>query len=214
MATFDELVEDVGAEGGFDVSVAMRGGWVNEVHQRAVAESQWQMQQLELGPTVAGTATYALPSNVADVAGLFTQDGAETPVPYGRASTEMLWAVKAGTSRLTGSGGVFAPAFDDDAVPLIELYPAPTKTGVSVSALAAMIPAAMATGDSPVIPLDMHGDLKDGAIALGLLRIDERPDSAALFQARFDAMVAKLTKRKKSRVGSGSSRMRVRGYDW
>lgn len=213
MATFDELVEGVGAEGGFDVPAAMRGGWINEVHQKAVAEAQWQMKKLQLGPTVAGTAVYAVPADVADVAGLFTLVAGGSPVIFDRASIEQLWAVQSGAARFRRAG-VFAPAFDESAVAGIELYPVPVVSGVAITALAAMIPPAMVSGGSPVIPLDMHGDLKDGAIALGLLRIDERPDSAALFQQRFDAMVTRLTRRKKSRIGSGSSRMRAARYDF
>lgn len=214
MATYDELVAALGSEGGFDVSTAMRGGWLNEVHRKAVAEAQWMMRSLELGPTVAGTATYVLPDDVVDLAGLYLRDPGATPAPYERASTEMLWSLKAGTSWTTGPGGVFAPTFDAVAASLVELWPVPTTSGAAISALAAMIPPLMVSGSSPVIPVDMHGDLKDGAIALGLLRIDERPDSAALFDARFAAMVASLRKRRKSRVGSGTSRMRVRGHDW
>lgn len=214
--TFDELVDAVGSEGGFDVSPAMQGGWVNEVHQKAVGAAQWMMSTLELGPTVADTATYELPDDVVDLAGLYLQDPAagSTPLPYERASTEMLWSLKSGVSWTTGPGGVFVPSFDAAAMALIELWPVPTTSGATINALAAMIPPLMISGSSPVIPADMHGDLKDGAIALGLLRIEERPDSAALFDARFAAMVGNLRKRRKSRVGSGTARMRVRGHDW
>jgi hypothetical protein len=85
---------------------------------------------------------------------------------------------------------------------------------VEITALAAMVPAEMTSGMSPVIPEDMHGDLLDGAIALGLLRMDERADSAATFEARFERMVEKLRRRKNSRVGSRVSRMKLYGYDW
>lgn len=212
--TFDEVVAAVGSEGGFDVSTAMQGGWVNEVHQKAVGAAQWMMRSLELGPTVAGTATYALPDDVVDLAGLYLQPPGATPLPYERASTAMLWSLKTGMSWTTGPGGVFVPSFDADAAALIELWPVPATSGAAINALAAMIPPLMVSGSSPVIPADMHGDLKDGAIALGLLRIEERPDSAALFDARFQAMVGNLRKRRKSRVGSGTARMRVRGHDW
>lgn len=212
--TFDELVDAVGSEGGFDVSEAMRGGWVNEVHQKAVGAAQWMMCSLELGPTVADTATYELPDDVVDLAGLYLQSPGDTPLPYTRASTEMLWSLKTGLSWTSGPGGVFVPSFDADATALIELWPVPTTSDATINALAATIPPLMISGSSPVIPADMHGELKDGAIALGLLRIEERPDSAALFDARFQAMVGNLRKRRKSRVGSGTARMRVRGHDW
>jgi hypothetical protein len=211
--TYDELLAAVKAEGGFDVPDAMVGGWINEVHQKAVAESQWMMRTLELGPTIAGTATYVLPDAVVDLVGLFVAPPAQPPATYGRVSTEQLWGLKSGSSWLA-DGAVFAPQFDASAVELVELYPPPGTSGASISALAAMIPGLMVSGDSPVIPADMHGDLKDGAIALGLLRVDERADSSQLFDQRFQAMVAKLRRRKKSRVGSQTSRMLVWGADW
>lgn len=215
MATLSEISSGVASEGGFDVASAMIDGWVNEVYRKAVAKAQWLMRSLELGPTVAGTATYALPAGVVDLAGLFLPDAATgRQLTYKRTSTEGLWAVKSGESRLAGSGGVFAPAFDSASVAQVELYPAPATSGLSITALAAMVPSPLASGETPAIPEDMHGDLKDGAIALGLLRIDERPDASALFQQRFDVMVAELRKRKNSRVGSGSARMKVYGSDW
>lgn len=215
MAPLSEISSGVASEGGFDVASTMIDGWVNEVYRKAVAKAQWLMRSLEVGPTVAGAATYALPAGVVDLAGLFLPDAATgRQLTYNRTSTEALWAVKAGTSRLAGSGGVFAPAFDSVSVALVELYPVPTTSGLSITALAAMIPTTLTAADTPVIPEDMHGDLKDGAIALGLLRIDERPDAAALFEQRFQTMVGELRKRKNSRVGSGSSRMKVYGSDW
>src|SRR3982751_6313077 len=66
VASYDELVAAVKAEGGFDVADAIAGGWLNENHQKAVAEAQWLMRTLELGPTVAGVAAYALPDDVVD----------------------------------------------------------------------------------------------------------------------------------------------------
>lgn len=195
------------------MSVAMRGGWANEVHRKAVAESQWQMESLSLGVTVVGVAELDVPERVVDVVGIYLDDGSG-PAHYSRISTTELWELKGGRRGLRGEGGVFAPAFGSAGERRVELYPAPVQAGVEVVALAAVVPATMVSGMSPVIPEDMHGDLKDGAIALGLLRVDERPDSAALFEQRFQTMVAKLRRRKNSRIGSGTARMRVKGHDW
>lgn len=213
--TFDELLDGVKVQGGFDVADAVVGGWVNEMHRKAVAESQWQMQELSLGVTVVDQTDYDIPSNAVDVVGLYlldTQTG--LPLSWQRISTTEMWEVKGGRSSLRGSGGVFCPKFGTLGEKRVELYPAPLVAGVTITALAAMAPATMSSGMSPVIPEDMHGDLMDGAIALGLLRIDERPDSAALFDAKFARMVTLLSRRRNSRVGSRSSRVRVAGHDY
>ncbi len=214
--TFDEIVAGVAGEGGFDVSAAMLGGWVNEVHGKAVAESQWQTESLSLGVTVADQAVYSVPDRVVDVRSIYLNDGSEAgqPSQWTRVSVEDLWDLNAGRRGLKWSGGVFAPSFSSVGVQGIELYPPPITAGVPITALAACLPATMVSGMSPVIPADMHGDLKDGAIALGLLRIDERPDAAAAFEVKFERMVAKLRRRKNSRIGSGASRMKAKGYDF
>jgi hypothetical protein len=214
--TYDELVSGVLEQGGFDVSTAVAGGWVNEVHAKAVAESEWQQQSLPLGVTAIGVAQYAIPDAVVDIVGITLNDGSGVgqPSDWQRVSATELWDVQAGRRSLVGSGGVFAPAFSAVGEKRVELYPVPITAGVAIMALAAMAPAPMSSGMSPVIPSDMHGDLMDGAIALGLLRMDERADSAASFDARFREMVGKLRRRKNSRVGSRVSRIRVAGYDW
>lgn len=212
--TFDELVEGVMAQGGF-TNAAMAGGWVNEVHRKAVSESQWLMQELALGSTVVDQTDYDIPANAVDIVGLYlldTQTG--LPLDWQRISTTEMWDVKGKRQGIRGTGGVFSPKFGESGEKRIELYPAPLVADVAITALAAMSPATMSSGMSPVIPEDMHGDLMDGAIALGLLRIDERPDSAALFDAKFGRMVTLLSRRKNSRVGSRTTRIRVSGHDW
>lgn len=211
--TFDELVEALKDEGGHDVSTTMRGAWLNEVHKRAVAESQWQMESLSLGVTVVDGALVVIPDRVVDIVGLYLDDGSG-PAHYARVSTTDLWDLKGGRRSVSGPGGVFGPAFGDVGERFVELWPAPKVAGVAIEALAAVVPATMVSGSSPVIPEDMHGDLKDGAIALGLLRVDERPDAAAVFDARLREMIVKLGRRKRSRVGSGTARMKVYGTDW
>lgn len=212
--TFDELVAAVLSQGGFAVSSSVAGGWVNAKHREAVADAQWMQQSLSLGVTVADQGTYAIPDGVVDIVGLYLADEQGNPGAWSRITPTDLWDVKAGRRGLVGSGGVFAPAFGEAGEKLVELWPAPIADGAEINTLAAMLPPPMASGMSPVIPEDMHEALVDGAIGLGLLRMDERADSAASFEANFQRMVAKLRRRKTSRVGSGVSRMRAYGYDW
>ena len=212
--TFDELVTGVLEEGGFDVPSARAGGWLNEMHRQAVADSEWLQQQISLGTTVVGQSDYDIPDDVAELQGVYIADDQGNPGHWDRVSTTDMWEIKAGRRRLTGSGGVLCAKFGTAGQKRVELYPAPLTAGSDIVGLAAMVPATMASGDSPIIPTDMHGDLMDGAIALGLLRMDERGDAAQVFDAKFQRMVAKLRKRRVKRVGSRSSRIQLRGHDF
>lgn len=212
--TFDELVAGVLDQGGFDVADSVAGGWVNEVHKSAVAEAEWQQQRLSLGVTVADQAQYDIPGGAAEIVGLYLADDRGNPGRWQRITTTQMWDLQAGRQQRRGSGGVFCPQFGSAGEKRIELYPAPVTDGVEIVSLAAMVPATMTSGMSPVIPEDFHGDLMDGAIALGLLRIDERADSAAVFEAKKDRMVARLKRRKNKRLGSRDPRLKLRGHDW
>jgi hypothetical protein len=67
--------------------------------------------------------------------------------------------------------------------------------------------------NEPQIPEDMQEDLLAGAIAEGLLLIDEDVQGAQLHQARFDAMVTKLRIRVNARIGGdGPSQIQVASY--
>lgn len=213
--TFDEIVTGVLTQGGFDVSTAVAGSWVHEVYRRAVAQSQWQMESLSLGTTVTGVSTYAIPERVVDIVGINLNDGSGRgqPSDWLRVTPTDMWALRAGRKSVSGSGGAFAPSYGSAGERRIELYPVP-ETGAAIEALAAVLPATLSGAAVPVIPEDLHGALIDGAIALGLLRMDERADSAQTFEARFERMVQDLRRRKNSRVGSGAARLQVRGFDW
>lgn len=215
MAAFDDIVDGVLEEGGFPASDrSLAEGWVNEVHRRAVADAEWLKRKLTIAVTVVGQADYDVPAGVVDIVGIYLADADGKPGDWQRVSETAMWDIQAGRVQVAGSGGVFAPAYGPNDEKRITLYPAPDTAGQSIVALAAMSPVAMVAGATPVVPEDMHGDLKDGAIALGLLRMDERSDSAAVFDARFERMVAKLRRRRISRIGSRTSRVRVFGHDF
>lgn len=210
--TFDEIVTGVLDQGGFPAAISGEaGGWVNEVHKRVVAKALWMEEEVSLGNTVIDQAAYDVPVNVVDVAELWLE-GDDTPGEWTRVSPRDLRSVRRGISYIRYGEGIFAPKFTSSGATQIELYPAPTIAGVPIMVTTAVIPATMTTGMSPVIPEDMHGDLMDGAIALGLQRRDER-DASAL-TAKVDRMVVDLMRRKNSRIGSGPSRMAVFGVDF
>lgn len=212
----DDIVAAIQAQGGFDVAVSMMYGWANEVHQTAVADSKYLEDGRLLGTTVAGTAVYDMGTDVVEIIDLYLDDlSGSGPQDYQATSPRGLWDLKAGRTALTGSaGGRWARAFGSAGEKRFELWPVPDSSGVQIQALVAVVPAVMTAGMSPVIPADMHGDLVDGAIALGLLRIDERPASASAFQAKFNAMVVKLRRRRVSQAGGQPARPGLWRYDW
>lgn len=209
--TFDEIVTGVLEQGGFPVASSEAGGWVNEIHKRVVAKALWLEEETSLGNTVVDQAAYDVPANAVDVAELWLESD-DTPGEWTRVSPRDLRSVRRGIRHIRGDGGIFAPKFTSSGGTQIELYPAPTVAGVPIMVTTAAIPATLTSGMSPVIPEDMHGDLMDGAIALGLMRRDER--DASVLTAKVDRMVVDLMRRKNSRIGSGPSRIAVSGYDF
>jgi hypothetical protein len=200
VSTATELIAKCASEGGFDTNSANTSqttllGWLNEVYQEAGEESLWFKQPRTLTPTVAGGTQYALADDVVDLAMLRVG----TSLPYKRLSTEELWEAQAGI-RYVYPGG-YSPNFESDGDSLVEVWPA--SGGASVEALCAVIPTALGLSDTPKIPVGMHPALADGMIAIGLHRVYERHDAAASFDAKFEKMKQKLSRRGKSRVGSG-----------
>lgn len=216
---FEEIVAAVKDQGGLDASESVRGAWVNEVHRTAVVKSKWLMQSVSLGLTVVGTEAYDIPDRVAEIDGLYL-DAADGPAHYRRVGTTDLWDLKSGRARLSGSGGVFAPQFTATTnttaggVAQVELFPVPDEAGVDIVTLAALIPVDLTNGDEPLVPADMHGDLLDGAISLGIARLDERLDSASAYAQKFAAMVDELGRRRNRRVGGEPQRIQLWGSDW
>jgi hypothetical protein len=216
---FEDIVSAVSVQGGFDsaavdVSSTVVGSLVNEAYKEVVAETRWMMAVETLATTVAGTAAYDLPENVADVQAITIPNSTGDPGEWQPKTLTDLWGLKRGTLRLRGSGGVFAATAKADGTKQFELYPVPTQSGLVVTGLVALIPTDMVNGVSPAIPVDMHGKLVDAAIGLVMQRVENRPDLAAPFEQRKETLKALLMARKNSRMGSEPTRMMLEGYDF
>lgn len=221
MPTLTTLIGQVKSEGGFDVDDATVAGWVNERHREAVVRAKWLMAEVNLGQLEDVYGRYALPANVAEVDALTVVPGSQSlgytfdsPPRYQRISTEELWAVKRGELSLEGDGGVFAPGFGQAGEKLIEIYPVVVDGGQALVGLASLIPEVLVGSSSVLVPDDLVGGLKDGAVALGLARVDERLDSAGVFEQRFVAMVEELRRRKNRRLSSQPQRLQLWKSDW
>jgi hypothetical protein len=129
----------VKSEGGFDSSASNTSdsaidGWINERVQEALATSKWRKVELELGVTVAGQAQYAVPASVVDIRAIRVDSGRR----WLSVSTEDLFDLKSGDASLRNAAGAFAANFEADADPVVELWPVPTESGLSIAALAAV----------------------------------------------------------------------------
>lgn len=208
---FEEIVATVADQGGFDTratgsSTADVQGWVNEAYRKLVVRSRWRKAQVQIATTVVDQAEYALSDDVVDILEGVIVDGA----PYSSVGQETLWRLKNGNA--TADGGVWAGDYTDTGAQQIELYPAPAEAGLSIQALALLAPAALSDGDTPIVPVDFHDAIVDGAIATGLRREDERIAEADSYEARFREEIETLRRRGNMRLSSGPVQIQVGGF--
>jgi hypothetical protein len=192
--------------------------WIHECLQEAVGEARWLKKSLALGPTVADQSEYALPADgttdatpteVVDIVALCVN----ASKPWLRISTVEMWELQAGAGRLSRAAGAFAPNFQTDTDPVVELYPTPNTAGQTIEALAAVLPLDIgdATSGATVLPIpdDLAGRICiDGPIGLGFERIGEGQDPTG-YRARFTEGKLELKRRANTRIGSGATRARV-----
>lgn len=206
--TLAQLRSAVKSQGGIDATDAEVDAAVNDRLGVMVAEAKWRMAEVVVGTTVAGQANYSLDDSIVDLKRV--RIGQAEYAPAGQ--TEV-WGLKSGRLWLSagfGEAGVFAPDWTSSGAAQVELYPAPAEDGETIYGLAALKPDTLAAdGDVPGIPSDLHDPLADGTVAVFLRRLDERPDLAQVFEDRFQAGIVKLSRRRKSRVGSGPLQIRV-----
>jgi hypothetical protein len=210
-----EAISLVQTQGGFDTTSSSSSdtvirGWINEAVQEAVARAKSRRKSLtSIGPTVAGQSQYAVPAEVVKIK-VLRVDGSR---PWLRIGTEDLWELEGDNARLGGAPGAYAPENETDADSVVELWPVPDTSGLTIEAHAFVLPDAItaATSTGATIPLPDHiaPRVMGGAIAIGLERVHERADLAQPFRAQFELAVGELSRWANSRVGSGPTRLRV-----
>lgn len=207
--TAAQIIDAVIAQCGTDASRATVLSLLNEQYASQVADSRWMRTVASIGDTVLEQSQYPIPVGLIEAFGVKVGDAPYTPV-----GDDSLWQVRAGTATLSyGRGGVYSQTYDSAGALVIDLQPSPTVAGVPITVYGAVLPAPLTDGtNAPVTPVDTHGSLIDGTAALVMLRIDERPDLSAPFQARFQARTEDLRRRKNTMLrGSGPLQMAVQG---
>jgi hypothetical protein len=210
-------------EGSFDATEAQVVKWLNARHELLCVRSLCYRKKIGIAETVAGTSSYAVPSQVLQIHEVLVQSSSssgEAWVPYGAGRTldlaeGALGYVWLGGLYLRVGGGIFTRDFDEEGDSLLALFPTPTESGRGIQIRAVMRPPALTVGGAGLLtPMEFDDALIDGAIATGLQRLAYRGDLAAEHDARFQAACTELAAQVNRRYrGSGPVLARVAGYN-
>lgn len=211
---YGTIYRRVVSEGGFDVSagnvpLSQVQQWIAERYSELVLEAEWLQETQTLATLTAGTSIYSFDNvNFDRLRSLFV-GGAEYP----RVSAEQMVKLKNATLGLgRDTVGAYSPSYGADGTISVELFPGPTVAGATLTAiLNAEPPPLVGDADVPIIPAPYHVAIVKGAIATGLMFVDEDQQSAQGFEAQFEAAKQKLQRLKNKRVGSGVVQVQLAG---
>lgn len=195
MSTWDALIGEVQAQ--IDVPGDQAYAWLLDRARVMNAEAAWLLTEAPL-VGVNGQIEYPLPDDL-----VRTEAVAVNGYPYARSTLSQLDVAKASRSPRR----IYADGVDSTGSSLISVFPAPS-TGADITLRYLRDVPDDITG-SPPFPDDLHEPLVDGAIAVGLARMDERFDSAGYFDARFVDAIARLRRRRNSHIGRGGTPIRI-----
>lgn len=202
-ATYSDLVAEVVAQVEVDDSLAL--SWLMDRSRLLNAEAAWNLNTAVLSAH-SDSYVYPLDDEVLFVeAVLVGPDGIETP--YQRATMHQLDA------RRSGRTGGTVPLYAEDPRPYapdgifeIQLSPNPSDQTRILIRYVAELPDSLTV---PPFPADFDSALVDGAIALGIARMDERFDSAGYYEQRYLGAIPRLRRRRHGRIGRGAVQIRV-----
>ena len=211
MATVQGLIDQVKSEAQFDVTDAAALAWLDRRHKKMTVRARAYRKSVSIGPTVANTRDYALPSDLVEVLEV-SVDG----MPYGRATHTDLSYGAQGWLLLDGIGGVIASEETASGDAEVALYPTPTQAGLTVTVRGIFRPADLVVGqDSGIeVPDEYLDSLVSGAIATGLARQEYRPDLAQSFEQDFENACEEWRRQLRRRYrGSGPTPIRIQGVN-
>ena len=193
-ATYNELIVEVRNQ--VDVDPLQAYTWLLDRARVMNAESSWNL--FETSFTSDSSRAYPLPNDCVWVEAVIVNGQ-----PFQRSTLHAMderWSS-------TGSWlGIYAYYVGPDGLPCLQLHPPPAIATVQVRYVADVTDSQSA---SPPFPPDFDQYLVDGAIGMGLARMDERFDSAQYFEARFNDAINRLRRRRHGRVGRGPIAIRV-----
>lgn len=197
MSTWAVLIAEVQAQ--IDVSDDQAYAWLLDRARVMNAEAAWLLAEAPmLG--VDSQVEYPLPDDL-----VRTEAIAVNGYPYARSTLSQLDVAK----QVRSVRRIYADGVDAGGSSLISVWPPPSD-GADITLRYLRDVPDDRTG-SPPFPDDLHEPLADGAIAVGLARMDERFDSAGYFDARYADAIGRLRKRRNSHIGRGGTPIRVVG---
>lgn len=210
------IVAKVTLEGGFDTAASDTAAatilaLVNESYRQMVGDAEWLRVERTLGTTVLNQDIYDLADDVVQVSRIAVNGNDRWKIVDAEELVDLKWSGGVG---LFGAPGVAAVVYDEaSSKQKLQLWPAPASAGYSIQALCSILPPDLTTSPdtTPLVPVDVHEAIADGAIGLGRLRIDEREDLAQPFLQKFQAAVGKLVKRRRGRLQPGAWQAAVGG---
>lgn len=208
----EDLVSGVLTQGGIDSDEPTALGWLSSRQTLMCARALNFRKRLSIGPTVANQGRYAVPQQVVEILEVTVNGvvyGAGRHTDIANSVQHRLW--------IWGPGGVTTGDADAEGGDLLSLVPAPSEAAQPVELFAACRPGPIVAGDDTTvkIPSEFYDPLVDGAIALGLQRLESRGDIGREYQERFDAACHELRKQTNARYrGAGPAQIRVQGYQF
>jgi hypothetical protein len=195
-ATYADLIVEVRAQ--IDASDDVIFGWLMDRSRVLNAEASWLLKTAAVA--IDGSRSYPLPADCIWVEAVLLGSA-----PYQRSTMHQLDAIYAGAG--APPVGVYADGADAAGAPLLQIYP--DTTGELTVRYIGDVPE-LRTLPAP-FPADFDAALVEGAIAIGLARMDERFDSAGYFDERFVNAIGRLKRRRHGHIGRGATKIRVFG---
>jgi hypothetical protein len=208
VATYTELQSEVDDLAGFDLTSTERNRLIAEAYSALVTDSEWLRVLASAGPTVAGTAAYALPTGTYRVLRLEVNR-----IPYEHTDERTAREFEAGSLyyRLP-SGSGFYWLSNSSGTDQISLYPTPTTSGLSVYADVVKEPTELSGGsDVPVVPARFHRAIVEYVKWVAYRSLEDDLDAGADAKNEYDRYVAELRALRNSRGGRAPMRPRIVG---
>jgi hypothetical protein len=196
MSTWSDLIAEVRAQ--IDVEDDQALDWLLDRARVMNAASGWLLREATI-PVTTAAVEYALPQDCVRTEAL-TLGG----LVFQRSTLGSMDQARAAAS----PRAIYSDGVDAQGASLIAIWP-PSSGDLILRYLADVPAPATPASESPPFPADVHGGLSDGAIGIGLARMDERFDSASYFDARFTDATGRLKLRRHGHMGRGGTPIRI-----
>lgn len=179
------MIDEIKEHGFDDLSDVRLLGFINDAYYDLCSREAWPFMEKESDiPTVAGTATLALPSDYDAALSLVNLTTGTVLVPERRDVIHKRYAAQLTT--IQGEPSFYYPLGDSQ----VNMLPIPDSI-YTLRLTYLCVPAAIAVGTSPIMNTKYHRVLVIGALARANAMEDEE-ETAAMFSQQFDDRIAKM----------------------